>query len=65
MNNKTKMVFAGFLELADSDKSELIHAINEYYEEYRQSGGSLKEFSELKRVTLGPLSSDSCPCCGR
>lgn len=63
MNEKTNLVFKGFIELTGSEKSDFVDALNDYYKK------NTKERTELaqvyKRVTLGPLSSATCPCCGR
>ena len=68
MNDKTKLVFAGLLELSTAERQELFRE----WERYRKATISemirLKESyrTAAKRVSLGPLAStERCPCCGR
>lgn len=62
MNEKVKKVFKGFLELNDNEKDELKKAIRDY-----DSKGSYEQrtFSESFAKSLGPTSSNPCPCCGK
>lgn len=63
MNKRTGLVFKGFLELTTSEKSDLIKAMNDYLERSTEERTELAE--EYKRVSLGPLSREVCPCCGK
>ena len=65
MNKKTELVFKGFLELSTSEESDLIEAMNDYLKKNTKERNELAEVYKSRRVTLGPLSSDTCPCCGR
>lgn len=62
MNEKTKLVFLGFLELSHSERQEFIDEWNEYREMALKSQIRLKENF---RMDLGPLTTIRCPCCGR
>lgn len=66
MNEKTRLVFIGWLELTDPEKENFASAVNDFR---RRSSASqrltetlYKEFKEL--IVLGPTST-VCPCCGR
>lgn len=64
MDTQTDQVFRGFLGLTQTQKQELIKAINDYYKETVTVQKQLEE-RYLKRFDLGPLSSNVCKCCGR
>lgn len=66
MNERTRLVFAGFLKLTTSEKADLINAIKEYYEKSEVEQRAIKTMTEsvVRKAVLGPLSG-GCPCCGR
>lgn len=65
MNQRTKLVLIGILQLNDSERKELITEWNRIVENNSsgQKGLSVSE-SELQSVVLGPLN-ERCPCCGK
>ncbi len=64
MNNKTRFVLRGILDLSKAELSELVKEHDRYK---RLTLGGQVEFKEsLKRFDVGPLSTtDICPCCGK
>ena len=65
MNKRPELVFRGFLVLSDSDKSEFIEALLDYGKQSQYKQIELAEVYKSRRIVLGPLSGDVCPCCGR
>ena len=65
MNKKTEAVFRGFLDLSLSEQSDLIKAMNIYFEKGDSEKIELERAYKSKRIDVGPLSSDRCPCCGK
>jgi len=65
MNKKTELVFKGFLELSASEESDFFEAMNDYLKKNTKERIELAEVYKSTRLTLGPLSSETCPCCGR
>lgn len=67
MNDKTRFVFRGWLQLSPQERSDLIGAIQEFAAgEPGERTAFLRESAEFitKRISLGPLS-DACTCCGK
>jgi hypothetical protein len=65
MNNKTKLVFRGFVELTDSERTELIAEISKYQNGTRDLRESLsKSVRSDTTINFGPAPGN-CPCCGR
>ena len=64
MDIQTEQVFKGFLGLTPTQRRDLIEAINSYNKETVTIQKQLEE-RYIKRVDLGPLSSNVCKCCGR
>ena len=64
MNNKTRFVLRGLLDLSKDEFSELVKEHDRYK---RLTLGGQVEFTEsLKRFDVGPLSTAGiCPCCGK
>ncbi len=66
MNEKTSVVFAGWLKLTESERDELQREI----QRYRLLQPSQKKLQESRayesavKITLGPLPG-GCPCCGK
>lgn len=69
MDNKTSVVLKGWLDLSSSQKKEFLDAINKYEEasEMRKSAilEDLRKTASAGKVSVGPYSSQKCPCCGR
>lgn len=65
MNKKVELVYKGFLTLSAAERDELIKAINTYINSTYKERSDLEEVYKTRRITLGPLPSDTCPCCGR
>jgi hypothetical protein len=65
MNNKTKRVLRGFIELDASERNELIDEINEYQNGTRELRETItKSIRNDNTINFGPVPSQ-CPCCGR
>lgn len=66
MNDKTKLVLNGFLELNASEQADLIREINRLREERPSEKRAIKSriTEDVQRMDLGPTS-DFCTCCGR
>ena len=67
MNEKTGIVFHGWLELSAEEQAELIKAIQDYNRGTSSSRSvTFKESTDFvhKRISLGPIAG-GCPCCGR
>lgn len=60
MNEKTKLVFAGWLSLDSNEKNELDIVIRDYL---GQSSQKQKEIEGLY-IHAGPIG-QPCPCCGK
>ncbi len=60
MNEKTKLVFAGWLGLSQTEKEELDVAIRDYMEQSRQRQMEIEGLL-IKIGPLGPV----CPYCGK
>ncbi len=62
MEKKTIKVIKGYSELTYGERKEVRDFIEKYEEnEFSQREPIIKSLTE----SLGPLDSDSCPCCGR
>lgn len=64
MTSNVKKVLKGYLRLTESERTELLQEI----EKHRQATFSERTIIEKgisDAVSLGPLSSGACPCCGR
>jgi hypothetical protein len=66
MNDKTKIVMNGFLNLSLAEKTELVKNIGEFFQSKDDHKIKLNEDISItvKRV-LGPLSQLNCTCCGK
>ncbi|MEK0336650.1 MAG: hypothetical protein QQN41_04355 [Nitrosopumilus sp.] len=65
MNTKTKRVFAGWLNLSDSERQLLMEAIGKFEKSLSfDKRRILEEMEKTVGVVLGPTTG-SCPCCGR
>lgn len=66
MNERTRLVFAGFLKLTTSEKADFIKEIREYYDKSELEQRVIENLTEsvVRKAVLGPLSG-GCPCCGR
>jgi hypothetical protein len=61
MNERTKRVMRGLVELSDSERTEVEEELRRYRS---KSSGDQERYKTELRVTSGPTST-SCPCCGR
>lgn len=66
MNEKTKLVFRGWLELTADEQQQLSHAIRQYNEKLFSEQRALQAdlHKSVTRMQTGPLG-QTCPCCGR
>jgi hypothetical protein len=64
MNDKTKLVFNGWLALSDDEREEFKKAKKEYKEGSATRQQQLRESVRVLKMQTGPLSG-GCPCCGR
>jgi hypothetical protein len=65
MNEKTKRVFRGWLELSSTEREEFQKAIDEYNRASETRKRELREsYDRVIKMQTGPLS-QGCPCCGR
>lgn len=65
MTNKQLVVLKGLLELTEDEKKEVIReALNNQTKTFSEKRSLNESFEKAQRV-MGPLSSASCPCCGR
>lgn len=69
MDKKTSTVLSGWIELSSAQKKEFLDAITKYEEasEMRKSAilENLRKTASAGKISVGPYSSDRCPCCGR
>jgi hypothetical protein len=69
MNDKTKKVFLGWLNLTDGERQELEAAIRRFNTSTDSDRRQLRESTRdsVGKVITGPLGSSGsgCPCCGR
>ncbi len=65
MNERTRIVFNGFLELTQSEQQEFISAVINHSRMTEVEKRLVEsETKSMTRVSLGPLG-NVCPCCGR
>ena len=65
MTNKQLVVLKGLLELTEDERKEVIReALNNQTKTFSEKRSLNESFEKAQRV-MGPLSSSSCPCCGR
>lgn len=66
MDDKTKLVLNGFVNLDDDQRTELINEMNEWLKlnSVQKSSSKYGIKEAVQKIDLGPLSK-SCPCCGR
>jgi len=65
MTNKQLVVLKGLLELSEDERKEVIkEASNNQTKTFSEKRTLNESFEKAQRV-LGPLSSASCPCCGK
>lgn len=67
MNSKTQLVYAGLLGLTVREWEDLTEAIDRYnaLPEYEKQKEFTVNRESAQKAHLGPMSSNSCPCCGR
>lgn len=61
MNDKTKLVLKGYLELNEHERNDLIKELNKTID--LSSSQKSRKFGEIS-MELGPVTR-GCPCCGR
>lgn len=65
MTNKQLVVLKGLLELTEEERREVIReALDNKTKTFSEQRNLNENFEKAQRV-MGPLSSLSCPCCGR
>ena len=66
MNDKTRRVFNGWLELSATEREEFAKAVREYNAETFTKQRELRESTQdrVMKMQTGPLA-PGCPCCGR
>jgi hypothetical protein len=65
MNSKQLVVLKGLLELSADERKEVIREAQNNETKTFSEKRSLNESFEKAQRIMGPLSSASCPCCGR
>lgn len=66
MSRETNQVLAGFFRLSNAEQQEIFKQISEYMKQGQSLQKVLKEdFVRKSGISLGPLSTGGCPCCGR
>lgn len=65
MTNKQLVVLKGLLDLTDEERNEVVQeALNNKTKTFSERR-SLNELFEKAQRVMGPISSSSCPCCGK
>jgi len=66
MNDKAKIVFAGYCNLSYEDRKEFRLALRGFEDKnFEEKQKVKKQISEsVSKISLGPIS-EVCPCCGR
>lgn len=64
MTSNVKKVLKGYIQLTESERTELLQEIEKYIKA-TFSERTIIENRVSDAVSLGPLSSGACPCCGR
>lgn len=65
MTNKQLVVLKGLLELTEEERNEVIkEALGNKSKTFSEKSSLNESFEKAQRI-MGPLSSTSCPCCGR
>lgn len=63
MNDKTAIVFKGFLQLANLEKLEVVNSINEYFDSTERE--PIRAAAEARFAEIhGKAEKEKCPCCG-
>lgn len=64
MDQKTKRVFRGYLQLSKSEQMEFVVALSKYMRQpSRDQEATVKEY-EMMDAANGPVHIE-CPCCGK
>jgi hypothetical protein len=65
MDQKTKVVFLGWLNLSEKQRQDLLGAVRDFERQPSfKKESQLKEHRGAVKHYLGPVGS-GCPCCGR
>lgn len=66
MSREANQVLAGFFRLSTDEQQEIFKQISEYMKQVQYQQKILKEdFVRKSGISLGPLGTGGCPCCGR
>ena len=67
MNDKTKLVFNGWLDLNERERDDFAKAIREYESGPISKRSSLTESTRdsVRKMQTGPHGRTTCACCGR
>lgn len=66
MTNAAVIVMNAFLKLSEAEKKEVLSEIKKYDEKgYVEKGSMNEDFRERTKRIMGPLSTQTCPTCGR
>lgn len=66
MSDRISIVLKGFTELTSEERIAFVKELNEYIVADYQRKVVLNEgFEKRATLSLGPINSDGCPCCGR
>jgi len=64
MNNKTKLVFTGWIKLTKQEKEIFAKEVNSYIEKSMNEQRQISDAMSRTAINLGPLG-NACPCCGK
>ena len=66
MSRESDRVLAGFMRLSPDDQSIVVDALSDYLKKNAYDKNTMKqEIIKRAGISLGPLGSGGCPCCGR
>jgi hypothetical protein len=65
MTNNQLVVLKGLLELSTEERREVIRELQSNETKSFSEKRSLNESIEKAQRIMGPITSSSCPCCGR
>jgi hypothetical protein len=68
VNEKTRKVFAGWLNLSETERIDFDSEVAKYKQGSSTTKDSIRESvrkSGSTRMETGPLGPGGCPCCGR
>lgn len=66
MTNNVTLVLNGFFKLSEAEKQEVLTEIDNYKrKDYFEKGQMNEDLNQRTRRIMGPISSGTCPSCGR